>query len=194
MSAELQLSQPLQRGFALFLLLIPITAAGLFIYGQVSAYLQHQERISLLTREMSALQGLTQGVPIWQAELAKLGAAGIADGLLFNGANANAASGDLQRQVTTIVTSGGGTVTRNVILTPEALSKDKDKLSVAVSFAAEAPSLVRILHGLEVARPLLRVARLTVHNPDGEAAITTPLTAPNKLQIDLLITSYRVTP
>lgn len=192
MKADIHLPEPVQRLLALALLILPLGVIVALGYGQVAAYWQHQERVALLTREVKTLETLSQGVPVWQAELAKLKASGIAQGLLFGGPNANSASTDLQHQVSGIVAGAGGSVTRNLINASDTLAKDRDKISVSVSFTAEAPQLVRILHGLEVARPLIRVTRLAIRNPDGEAAITTPLTTPNKLQVELVITSYRV--
>jgi hypothetical protein len=192
MSMQLRFSQTPQRFVALGLLILPIVAIVWLSLVQLSEYSQHQERVSLLVRQLDRYEVLTQSAPGWKIEVAKLRASGVTAGLLYGGRDAAMANAELRNKVSQIVGADGGRLSRGMIDPRPYSGKGPAKIAMTISFVAEAAQVVHVLHDLQVARPLVRVERMAIHNPEGEVAATASLTRPNRLRVDLLVTSYAV--
>jgi general secretion pathway protein M len=191
---KLELSAAQQRATALGILAFVVLMFVYFIVWPMwQASAVHGERVDMLKRQVSTMESLADAAPRFDAAAKKLAANPDAQQLTFAAPQATLAVAQLQAQLSQIVTSGSGTVTSSQPM-PEAREGAVAKITVQTTLETDIKGLVKILHAIDSARPLLRVEKLSVRDPDGDWAVTPQLAAPNKLQVDIFVSAFMRAP
>ncbi len=188
---RLTFSPSAQRGIAVglaglaLLLLVLVVAWPLW-----TSYQLQSERVGMLRRQAQTLEGLAAAGPRYEAVARSLAGNTDSRSLVFVAAQPTLAVADLQGKLAGILGKSGVIVTASQAL-PEQESDGLVKVAVQATVEVEIGPLVDALHAIAAARPLLRVEKLTVHEPDAEliGAAAEP-NIPNKLQAEIVVSAY----
>ena len=183
------LAPSLQRGIAL-----AIAGAFLLIVFQILVWplwassSLHAEQVGMLKRQVLTMRGLAEVAPRFEALSKKLAANPDIQQLTFSAPQATLAVAQLQGQLSQVFAAASAVVTTSQPM-PEAREGALMKIAVQSTVEAEVKSLVAALHAIDAARPLLHVDKLVIRDPDGEWANAPQTNAPNKLQIELVVSA-----
>jgi general secretion pathway protein M len=186
----LRLSPRLSRVLAVSLaagvaLIVAVTVVmPLFFSGSEQA-----EQLVLLRRQVQIMEGMISAAPQYEAVMKRLAANPQIQSFVFATPQASLAIAQLQSQVNQLIAKAGGNVTTSQAL-PEAAAKALTKISVSAAFEGDIKAVTAVFHDLDSARPLLFVTKLSIRDPDGEWAAPSAATSPNKLQVEIVVTSY----
>jgi Type II secretion system (T2SS), protein M subtype b len=178
-------------------LAISLTAAAAGLCYQVllapfvaEAALQ-SDQLALLKRQSNKLESIAAAAPRYEAIMKRLAANPELSKLSFQAPQASIAVAQLQSQFGQLVSSAGATILSSQAM-PEVAEQGLTKISVGVTFQAEIKSLMKVLDGLDRARPLHFLEKLNIRDPDGEWAGQAQPGKPegNKLQVELVVTAY----
>lgn len=184
------LSPIAQRTAALGLALVVLAVLVSMIVSPLwSSSAMHAEQVAMLKRQVRAMQSLAEAAPKYQAVAKRLAANPEAQVLTFAAPQATLAIAQLQGQLSQILTTAGAVVTTSQPL-PEAAEEALVKLTVQTTFEAEIKSIKATFEAIGAARPLLRVEKLTIRDPDGDWTNPPQTNSPNRLQVDLTVIAY----
>lgn len=186
MNFEWTLSDRQQRAVAMGLALIPVLLLLAVLVSAVMSWNAHHQRIAALLGQRATYQALLHDAPAWNAEIQRLRTSRAEADSFFVGTEASAAAPRMESRIKQIVTGDGGKLQHATVELKTAGDEAAVELRAAVSLSADIAELTRILHHLRQTHPLMMVTGLTVRSQAGTAA----LTAPNALQVDLVIVSY----
>lgn len=184
LSPAVQRAGAISLAMVVALLLIWLIAAPIWAASSL-----HAEQVDMLKRQVRSMQSLVDVAPKYEALAKRLAADPQAQLLTFAAPQATLAIAQLQGQISQIMTAAGATVTTSQSL-PESAEGALVKVTVQTTLEAEVKSLLAAFHAIGAARPLLRVEKLTIRDPDGEWTNAPQANAPNKLQVDLTISAY----
>jgi len=186
MSFEVKLSLRQQQALALVLAAIPVVAAVAIAVSLALSWSEHHARVAELVTERAAYRAALSDAPALKAGIAKLRASQAAGDYFFANDQSSAAATKVRSQIGAIVGGDGATIVRDDVELAAAGDESPVELRASISFTGDVKSLTRILYQLRQARPLLFVTQLAVHS----SADGAPLTAPNRLQADLVVEAY----
>jgi hypothetical protein len=186
MSFEVTLSHRQQQALALVLAAVPILAAAAIAVSLALSWSAYHAHVAALTAERAAYRGALRDVPALRAEMAKLRASEAANDYFYANNQSSAAAAKVRSQIGAIVGGDGATIVRDDVELAAAGDDSPVELRASISFTGDIKSLTRVLYHLRQARPLLFVTQLAVHS----GADGVPLTAPNRLQADLVVEAY----
>jgi type II secretory pathway component PulM len=191
---KLVLSPRLQRILAIgILLLILVLAFNLLAWPLWTSWSEHAERIDMLKRQAAVMEALAAAAPRYEAAAKKLAANPDAKLLTYAAPQATLAVAQLQSQLSQLITSASAVVASSQVL-PEARVRSLTKISVQTMVEGEVKAVMKALHGIEGARPLLKIDKLVIRDPDGEWAVAPQANAPNKLQVEIVVSAYMRAP
>lgn len=147
------------------------------------------EQVALLRRQVHIMEGLIGAAPQYEAVMKRLEANPQIQSFVFASRQSSLAIAQLQSQVNQLISKAGGNVTTSQAL-PEAAAKALTKISVSAAFEGDIKAVTAALHDLLAARPLLFVTKVAIRDPDGEWAAPVAATAPNKLQVEIIVSAY----
>jgi hypothetical protein len=186
MRFEIELSVLQQRALVLVLTGGLIAGACLSVFGFVSEQIAHHKQVALLTRELAQRRALAEQTPSLQRRVAALKTS-----LFWRRAfiphdriQPNAAQADHLAQ---LVSRYGGRIEGSCQPSPSAAEVPSQKRE-CVRFAADISTLAHVLYELRQPTPLTVIRRLSVF--DTERIGDDPRLAPNKLHIELAITTF----
>jgi hypothetical protein len=180
-----------QRGIAIGLAALVLAVFALAIVWPLwSSFELQSERVGMLRRQAQTLEGLVAAAPRYQAVANSLAANGDSRSLVFVAAQPTLAVAELQGKLSGILSKAGVAVTASQAL-PEQETDGLVKLTVQATLEVEIGPLVDALHAIAAARPLLRVEKLIVHEPDAAmiGAGAEP-NIPNKLQAEIVVSAF----
>lgn len=180
-----------QRGMALGLAALALAVfVFAFVWPLWSSYELQSEGVGMLRRQAQTLEGLVAAAPRYQAAANALAGNGDSRSLVFVAAQPTLAVAELQGKLSIILGKAGVTVTASQAL-PEQETDSLVKLAVQATLEVEIGPLVDALHAIAAARPLLRVEKLIVHEPDAAmiGAASEP-NIPNKLQAEIVVSAF----
>lgn len=188
---RLTFSPSAQRGIAIGLaglalaLFVAVVAWPLW-----TSYQLQSERVGMLRRQAQTLEGLAAAGPRYEAVARSLAGNTDSRSLVFVAAQPTLAVADLQGKLANILGKAGVVVTASQAL-PEQEADGLVKVSVQATLEVEIGPLVNALHAIAAARPLLRVEKLSVHEPDAAliGAAAEP-NIPNKLQAEIVVSAF----
>jgi len=154
-----------------------------------SSWARHNERVGMLRRQALAMQGLVDAGPRYEAAAKKAAANPNAATLTFAAPQPTLAVAQLQGQLSQMTVSSSAAVTSSHTL-PEVREKALTKVTVQTMLETDVRALIKVLHGIGVARPLLRIEKLVIRDPDGDWSAATQFSGPNKLQVELIVSAY----
>jgi hypothetical protein len=147
----------------------------------------------MLKRQVSTMEGLVAAAPRYEALSKRLAANPDVQVLTFAAPQSTIAVAQLQGQLSQILAAASAVVTTSQPM-PDTREGSLTKITVQSTIEAEIKSLIAALHAIDAARPLLHVDKLVVRDPDGEWANAPQTNAPNKLQIELVVSAYMRAP
>jgi general secretion pathway protein M len=191
---KIELAPRRQRMIAIGIL---IAIAIMFLYLIVMpawwSWTLHNERVSMLRRQASTMQGLADASPRYEAAAKKVASNADAQLLTFAAPQPTLAVAQLQGQLSQLITSASAVVTSSQTL-PETREKALTKITVQTMLETDVKALVKVLHGIDAARPLLKIEKVAVRDPDGDWSVSPQVSGPNKLQVELVVSAYMRTP
>lgn len=191
---KLVLTPLIQRAIALGLAAIVLLVLFNAIVSPLwSSSALHVEQVAMLKRQALTMESLADAAPRYEALSKRLGADSQAQLLTFAAPQPTLAVAQLQGQLSQILATASATVTTSQPM-PESKIGSLTKISVQTTMEGEVKALVAALHAIAAARPLLQVEKLLVRDPDGEWANPPQVNAPNKLQIELIVSAYMRAP
>jgi general secretion pathway protein M len=148
----------------------------------------HAERVAVLRRQVLTMQGLVEARPRFEAGIAALGANEQVRNLTLAAGGSAVAGAELQGQLTQILSAASAVVTSTQLL-PEAREGALTRVSLQVNAEGDTRALVRALHEIGNARPLLRVERLVIRDPDGVFAMKPEAVLANRLIVEMTVSA-----
>lgn len=189
---RLTLSGMQQRWLAVALLVLVATALWFFVGAPLwEAASRHEERLAMLRGQAARLQALVEAEPRIAAAAQRLSANPELRALAFEGV-ASVSVAELQASVNRIFASAGATVSTGETIA-EWPGGSGGEVAVQATVEADVGALVAALHAIGAARPLLKVEKMSVREPDAEWAAAVPVgpqpNVPNKLIVDIVISA-----
>jgi general secretion pathway protein M len=191
---RLELAPHQQRWIAIgLLLLIIVMLVNVIVVPAWSSWTLHSERVDMLRRQASTMEGLADAAPRYETAAKKLAANADTQLLTFAAPQATLAVAQLQGQLSQLTASASAVVTSSQAL-PEAREGALTKLTVQTMLEADVKSLIKVLHGIDAARPLLKIEKLVIRDPDGDWSVAPQAAAPNKLQVEIVVSAHMRAP
>lgn len=189
---KVTLSGMQQRWLAVGLLALAATVSWVFIGAPLwEATTRHEERLAMLRGQVARLQALVEAEPRLAAAAQRLGANPELRALAFDGV-ASVSVAELQASVNRIFASAGATVSTGETIA-EWPGGTGGEVAVQTTVEADIGALVAALHAIGTARPLLKIEKMSVHEPDAQFAAAVPVgpqpNVPNKLIVDIVISA-----
>lgn len=189
---KVTLSGMQQRWLAVGLLALAATVLWFFIGAPLwEATARHEERLAMLRGQVARLQALVEAHPRLAAAAQRLGANPELRALAFDGV-ASVSVAELQASVNRIFASAGATVSTGETIA-EWPGGTGGEVAVQTTVEADIGALVAALHAIGTARPLLKIEKMSVHEPDAQFAAAVPVgpqpNVPNKLIVDIVISA-----
>jgi len=180
-----------QRGIAIGLALLAFAVIGLAVVWPLWSSVELQnERVAMLRRQAQTLEALVAAAPRYQTVANSLASSGDSRSLVFVDAQPTLAVADLQGKLAGIFNKAGITVTASQAL-PEQQQGGLVKLAVHATLEVEIGPLVDALHAMAAQRPLLRVEKLTIREPDAALIGAGPEpNVPNRLQAEIVVSAF----
>jgi hypothetical protein len=185
----LELSPLLQRTIALAMLGAALLVLTLLVILPLwRSWSLHADQVSMLKRQAHTMESLIEALPRFESAMRSLNAGADARALTFVAPQPALADAQLQSQLRQIVTTASATPTSS-----QAVAASREggltKIAVQMTVIADLGALAQVLHQIESSRPLLRIEKLAVGDPDGEWAATAQPVA-NKLQTELTVSAF----
>jgi general secretion pathway protein M len=190
----LDVSPQRQRFLALTILLAVVILVLFWIVLPLwDASSLHAERVGMLKRQAVAMEGLAGAAPKFEAEAKRLSANPAIQVLTFTDVQPALAVAQLQGQLSQMFASAPAAVTSSQVL-PDTREGALTKVALQMTVEADMKALVKAMHAIAVARPLLKVEKLIMRDPDGDWAAIQTNAVPNKLQIEIVVSAYMRAP
>jgi general secretion pathway protein M len=191
---KIELTPRRQRTIAIGMLIaIVIVFFYVIVIPAWSSSALHNQRVSMLRRQALTMQGLADARPRYEAAAKKVAANADAQTLVFAAPQATLAVAQLQGQLSQLIASSSAVVSSSQTL-PETREKALTKITVQTMLEADVKALIKVLHGVDAARPLLKIEKLAIRDPDGDWSVSPQMNAPNKLQVELVVSAYMRAP
>ncbi len=186
---KLVLSPQRQRWMALLMLaLAGVLVVVMVLWPAWEAAQLHGQRVALLRRQVLAMEGLVEARPSLEAAVAKLGANAELQALTIAADSAAIGGAQLQGQLTQILTAAPASVTSAQLL-PEEKAGGLTRIRMQMAAETDMRGLVKAVHAIGTARPLLEIDRIAVRDPDGVFAMKPESVLSNRLQVELVVSA-----
>ena len=186
---KLVLSPQRQRWMALLMLaLAAVLVVVMVLWPAWEAAQLHGQRVALLRRQVLAMGGLVEARPSLEAAVAKLGANAELQALTIAADSAAIGGAQLQGQLTQILTAAPASVTSAQLL-PEEKAGGLTRIRMQMAAETDMRGLVKAVHAIGTARPLLEIDRIAVRDPDGVFAMKPESVLSNRLQVELVVSA-----
>jgi Type II secretion system (T2SS), protein M subtype b len=178
-----------QRMLALSLAGVALLLIWIMVVAPVRASIAlHEEQVSMLRRQVLKLEALADAAPEYEKLARSASSNAEVRALTFAAAQSSVGVADLQTTLNQIFAAAGATVSTSQAL-PEVAGEGPVKIAVAATLELDIAALVRTLHAIGAAKPLLTVEKLSAKEPDGEWVNPTRVNAPNRLIVDLVVSA-----
>lgn len=182
-----------QRWLALAILTLVLAGFWFFVGVPIwQAAALHEERVAALRDQAARLQALIEAEPRFAAAARQLASNANVRALAFEGEQPSVSVAELQAVVNRIFASVGGTVSSGETIA-EWPGGAAGEIAVQTTVEADIGALVAALHAIAGARPLMRIEKLSMREPDAEWAAAAPVGPPpnvaNKLIVDVVISA-----
>jgi len=186
---KLVLSPQRQRWIALLMLALgAVLVVVMVLWPAWEAAQLHGQRVALLRRQVLAMEGLVEARPSLEAAVAKLGANAELQALTIAADSAAIGGAQLQGHLTQILTVAPASVTSAQLL-PEEKAGGLSLIRMQMAAETDMRGLVKALHAIGAARPLLEIDRIAVRDPDGVFAMKPESVLSNRLQVELVVSA-----
>lgn len=183
------LSPARQRLIALALGIITLVLIFLLVIVPIWSSIAIQEdRIAMLRRQAHKLEALAAAAPDYEEAAKKISSNADVSALTFAASQPSVGVADLQAALNKIFSAAGVTVNTSQAL-PETTGDGLTKIAVQTNLELDLAALVRALHAVATARPLLKIEKFTIHEPDGEWVKPPGSNTPNRLIVDMVVSA-----
>ncbi len=183
-----------QRVLALALLLVLVLLVwSLVIAPFRTAASLHSERVEMLRRQAAAMQGLVEAAPRFDAEAKHLAGMPDIQNLTYSAEQPALAVAQLQGQLSQLFAAAPAALTSSQVI-PETREGALTKIALQLTALSDMKALVKALHGIAAARPLLKIEKLVLRDPDGNWGLTVQGKQLSKLQVDIIVSAYMRAP
>ena len=181
-----------QRWLAVALLVVAAAVLWIFVGSPIwEAVSRQEERVAMLRGQAARLQALVDAEPQFAAAVRQMNTNPDLRALALDGVPSVSVA-ELQALVNRIFSAAGATVSTGETIA-EWPGGTGGEVAVQATVEADIASLVAALHAIGTARPLLKVERMSVTEPDAEWAAAVPVgpqaNVPNKLIVDIVISA-----
>lgn len=191
----LELTPRLQRIVALGVLGVLVALAlWLFAWPLWAASSLHAEQVGMLKKQVLTMRSLADAAPRFEQLSKKLAANPEIAQLTYAAPQPALAVAQLQGQLSQIFATASGAVVTSSQPLPEVRDGALTKITVQSMVEGELKAVVAALHAIDTARPLLTVEKLVVRDPDGDWGVNPQPNAPNKLQVEIVVSAYMRVP
>lgn len=173
--------------------LMLLLALWFFAWPLWAASSQHADQVAMLKRQVQTMRSLADAAPRFEQLSKKLAANPEIAQLTYAAPQPPLAVAQLQGQLSQIFAASNAVVTTSQPL-PEARDGSLTKITVQSTVEGEIKAVVAALHAIDAARPLLNVEKLVIRDPDGDWGVNPQPNAPNKLQVELIVSAYMRVP
>jgi hypothetical protein len=188
------LSPKRQRILALALLAAAILVVLQFVLMPFLASSRlHGERVSMLRSQLQAVEALIAARPALEKGAAALEGDKVLQTLTLSAESAAIGGAQLQGQLTAILTDAAASVSSAQLL-PEEKVGPLTRVRLQMVAETDMQGLVRVLHAIGGARPLLVIERLSVRDPDGVFAMKPETVVVNRLQVEMVVSAHMRVP
>ena len=178
-----------QRLLAFGLAFVALVLLALLVIAPVwSSVALQEDRIAMLRQQVEKLEALAAAAPRYEALAKKISSDADVSALTFVATQPSVAVADLLATLNKIFSAAGATVTTSQAL-PETEGEGLTKIAVQASLELDIASLVRAFHAIATARPLLKIEKFSVHEPDGEWVKPPGTNTPNRLIVDMVVSA-----
>jgi hypothetical protein len=180
-----------QRWLALALLAGVMALVAVFVAAPIwSAAARQEERVAMLREQASRLDALAKARPRFEAALREASANKGVLSLTFAGADPSVSAADLQGLLNRFLSGAGA-----VVMSGQALADRGNaapgEIAVQMTVETDIAELVQSLHAIGASRPLLKVEKLAIREPDGDwTAVGPQPNVANKLIVDMVVIAY----
>lgn len=157
----------LQSGAAIGLLILTLGGMAAVAGAPFFQLARLDADIVSLKRELAQLSTRGQDVDRLRQENEALVASGQSAGLLLEGETTGIAGANLQRQITDLVTTHGGTATSLQVLPPSAES-DMTRIALSLNISVGIDGLQGFLYALEAGEPLMFIDDILIRSGQSE--------------------------
>lgn len=147
----------------------------------------HEARIAVLRDQTAKLEALIEATPDLEKLARKVAADTKVNALTFAGSQTGVGVAELQSTLNRILAAAGATVMSGQAADGEL---PPDTIAVQTTVETDIAALVRALHAIGTARPLLEVEKLAIKEPDGEWVNPSAARGvANKLIVDMTVSA-----
>jgi len=184
------LSPKLQRLLALGLLATCVLVVFQFVLMPLlEASRLHGERVAMLRSQLHAMEALIAARPALEQGVAALEADKVLQTLTLVAEGSAIGGAQLQGQLTSILTDAAASVSSAQLL-PDEKAGPLTRIRLQMVAETEMQGLVKVLHAIGGARPLLVIERLSVRDPDGVFAMQPETVLANRLQVEMVVAAH----
>lgn len=166
----------------------------LFAWPLWTASALHAEQVAMLKRQVLTMRSLADATPRFEQLSKKLAANPQIGQLTYAAPQPALAVAQLQGQLSQIFAGASGAVVTSSQPLPEVRVGSLTKITVQSMVEGELKAVVGALHAIDTARPLLAVEKLVIRDPDGDWGVNPQPSAPNKLQVEVVVSAYMRVP
>ncbi len=189
---KVTLSAQQQRWLALGLLAGVLALLAIFVVAPIwDAAARQEERVAMLRAQASRLEALATARPRFDAALRGASANKSVQSLTFAATDSGVGAADLQALLNRLLSGAGATVMSGQALADRA-DAPSGEIAVQATVETDIGALVQALHAIGTSRPLLKVEKLTIREPDGEwvNAVGPQPNVANKLIVGMVVTAH----
>ena len=177
-------------GIALVLLLVAVFVVVIPVWQSMAL---HAGRVDMLRRQVASMERLVEARSRLEAEINALAANPDIQNLTYAADQPALAVAQLQGQLNQIFGGVSAAVTSSQVM-PEVREGSLTKVSLQLTVEANVRSLVGALHAIGEARPLLKVEKISLKDPDGDWAVSPQAKQANTLIVDMVVSAYMRAP
>ncbi len=171
------ISLPIQRAAALGLLLVVLWSGWAFGVGPIlDRIAADRQEIGQSEQLMAAYRRAAEELPLLQRQIAALRANDTRETGYLQGSSAPEVAAELQNTVQSIVRNAGAYLRSSQTLPQESKGQFL-RIGLELEVGADQVSLLRVLYGIETARPKLFIGQLSIQAPQSSGAADIEQTA-----------------
>lgn len=190
----LEISPRRQRLMAIAIALLLVAVVIMFVVMPLwQSISMHAGRVEMLKRQVASMERLVEARPRLEAEINALAANPDIQNLTFAADQPALAVAQLQGQLNQVFGGVSAAVTSSQVL-PEVREGSLTKVSLQLTVEANVRALVGALHAIGEAKPLLKVERISIKDPDGDWAVSPQAKQANTLIVDMVVSAYMRVP
>lgn len=174
--------------------LIALIGFGLFVFAvspALNAIGARWDAAHILGKQLEATRNLAGTAKAQTKAVADLRSSSDLQLAAYRAASPPLGGAQLQGALTQIVQASGATMNAAQIL-PESSISGATQITVALNVTGPIAAQTKLLQDIQAGRPVLRVVKYSLRDPDGEWAAASQQAGPNILQAELTVSAFLI--